>query len=34
MSESPRGQVSKEIRGTRKDIPPSIASGVIANALK
>ena len=30
MSEFSRGQVRKKIRGTRRDIPPSIESGFIA----
>ena len=34
MSEFPRGQLSKQIRGTRRDIPPSIASGFIAKVWK
>ena len=34
MSEFLRGQVSKQIRGTRRDIPPRFASGFIAKVRK
>ena len=34
MSEFPRGQVRKKIRGTRRDIPPSIARGFVAKVWK